>query len=78
MVDNAQKGAYARSVAGLAAQLALTDWLVDIRHEATHTQLPGLPVLRLAAAEVCSPQASNTNPKICPVSNMRTGSFSDA
>jgi hypothetical protein len=64
MVDNAQKGAYARSVAGLAAQLALTDWLVDIRHEATHTQLPGLPVLRLAAAEVCSPQASNTKPKI--------------
>ena len=39
----------APSVAVSCLQLGLPAWLVDIRHEATHNQLPALAVLRMAA-----------------------------
>lgn len=43
-----QHRAYAASVASLCEQLGLPGWLVDIRHEAAHNDLPSLSVLRLA------------------------------
>lgn len=49
IADAAQKGRTAVSVAGLAAQAGLPRMLVDLRHEATHNELPSLPLLRLAA-----------------------------
>jgi len=45
-----QTRASAASVAVLCADLGIPSWLVDIRHEATHNQLPALSVLRLAAS----------------------------
>jgi hypothetical protein len=44
-----QHRATASSVAYLSSQLGIPTWLVNIRHEATHNQLPSLSVLRLAA-----------------------------
>ena len=45
-----QSRAVATSVANLATtRLGLPGWLVDVRHAATHNQLPTLPVLHLAA-----------------------------
>ena len=41
-----QKGVYARSVQSIADDIGLPDWLVDLRHEATHAALPSLEVLR--------------------------------
>jgi ribosomal biogenesis protein LAS1 len=46
MVDMEQKGAYARSVQSIADEIGLPDWLVDLRHEATHASLPSLEVLK--------------------------------
>ena len=46
MVDSGQKGLYARSVQSIAEEIGLPDWLVDLRHEATHSQLPSLETLR--------------------------------
>jgi len=40
----------AQSVAASCAKLGIPSWVVDIRHEATHNQMPNLSVLRLAAA----------------------------
>ena len=44
-----QQRSVASSVLHLSQQLGIPDWLVDIRHGATHNQLSSLPVLRLAA-----------------------------
>jgi ribosomal biogenesis protein LAS1 len=52
LVDPLQLGAYARSIASIAAQLGLPSWLVELRHAATHEDLPSLQVLREAAKEV--------------------------
>lgn len=52
LVDPLQFGAYARSIASIAAQLGLPAWLVELRHAATHEDLPSLEVLREAAREV--------------------------
>ena len=43
-----QNRAYAASIASLCEQMGLPGWLVDIRHEAAHNDLPSLSVLRLA------------------------------
>eukprot|EP00927_Polykrikos_kofoidii_P018193 TRINITY_DN18387_c0_g1_i2.p1 TRINITY_DN18387_c0_g1~~TRINITY_DN18387_c0_g1_i2.p1 ORF type:complete len:663 (+),score=130.71 TRINITY_DN18387_c0_g1_i2:112-1989(+) len=51
VVDLAQKGASARSIAVLAKELDWPKWFVDLRHEATHQKLPSLTLLRLAAQE---------------------------
>ena len=52
LVDPLQQGVYARSIAGIAAQIGLPQWLVELRHAATHEDLPSLEVLREAAREV--------------------------
>lgn len=46
MVDLNQKGLYARSVQAIAEEIGLPDWLVDLRHEATHAKLPSQHTLR--------------------------------
>ncbi|KZV95642.1 Las1-domain-containing protein [Exidia glandulosa HHB12029] len=51
MVDPLQFGAYARSIAGIAAQIGLPAWLVELRHAATHEDLPSLDILREASHE---------------------------
>ena len=52
LVDPLQFGAYARSIASIANQLGLPSWLVELRHAATHEDLPSLELLREAAQEV--------------------------
>jgi ribosomal biogenesis protein LAS1 len=52
LVDPLQSGVYARSIASIAAQLGLPAWLVEVRHAATHEELPSLEILREAAHEV--------------------------
>lgn len=52
LVDPLQLGAYARSIASIANQLGLPAWLVELRHAATHEDLPSLEVLREAAQQV--------------------------
>ncbi|KAJ6575519.1 Las1-like-domain-containing protein [Mycena sp. CBHHK59/15] len=51
LVDPLQLGAYARSIASIANQLGLPPWLVELRHAATHEDLPSLELLREAARE---------------------------
>lgn len=46
LVDPLQQGVYARPIAAIAAQLGLPGWLVEMRHGATHEELPSLEVLR--------------------------------
>lgn len=55
LVDPLQLGAYARSIASIAHQLNLPLWLVELRHAATHEDLPSIELLREAAREVCHP-----------------------
>ncbi|KAI8995690.1 Las1-domain-containing protein [Trametes punicea] len=51
LVDPLQLGAYARSINSIAQQLGLPTWFVELRHAATHEDLPSLEVLRDAARE---------------------------
>lgn len=53
LVDPLQLGTYARSIASIANQLGLPSWLVELRHAATHEELPSLSLLREAARQVC-------------------------
>lgn len=46
MVDQVQKGKFARSVQSIADEIGLPDWLVDLRHEATHASLPSMDTLQ--------------------------------
>lgn len=52
LVDPLQTAYFARSISSLAAQLGLPLWFVELRHQATHEDLPGLPVLREGARQV--------------------------
>lgn len=52
LVDPLQLGAYARSIGSIAAQLGLPAWLVELRHAATHEDLPSIELLRQAAHDV--------------------------
>lgn len=52
LVDPLQQGSYARSIASIAAQLELPAWFVELRHAATHEDMPSLELLREAAKEV--------------------------
>ncbi|EIN13451.1 Las1-domain-containing protein [Punctularia strigosozonata HHB-11173 SS5] len=54
LVDPLQLGAYARSIASIAAQLGLPAWLVELRHAATHEELPSIEVLREGARQSMS------------------------
>lgn len=49
VTDSSQKGRYAFSVASLARRSGLPHVLVEIRHEASHNELPSLPLLRHGA-----------------------------
>ncbi|KAH8120502.1 Las1-domain-containing protein [Phellopilus nigrolimitatus] len=51
LVDPLQLGAYARSIASIAAQIGLPQGLVELRHAATHEDLPSLESLRTGARE---------------------------
>ncbi|GAA5967169.1 hypothetical protein JCM3765_001551 [Sporobolomyces pararoseus] len=51
LVDPLQTAYFARSISSLAAQLGLPLWFVELRHQATHEDLPGLPVLREGARQ---------------------------
>ena len=51
ITDSQQKGKVAHSVANLAAAAGVPRLLVDLRHEATHNELPSLPVLRLGVQQ---------------------------
>lgn len=55
LVDPLQHGTYARSIASIANQLGLPPWLVELRHAATHEDLPSIELLREAAREVRYP-----------------------
>jgi ribosomal biogenesis protein LAS1 len=52
LVDPLQVGAYARSIASIATQLGFPSWLVELRHAATHEDLPSIGLLREAARQV--------------------------
>lgn len=54
LVDPAQTRGHAQSVSSLAEQMKLPRMFVDIRHDATHNQLPSLPLLLLAANQALS------------------------
>lgn len=54
LVDPLQLGTYARSISSIAAQIGLPAWLVELRHAATHEDLPSLELLRDGAKEVSS------------------------
>lgn len=52
LVDPLQSGTYARSILSIASQIGLPAWLVELRHAATHEDLPSLELLRDGAKEV--------------------------
>ncbi|THV06102.1 Las1-domain-containing protein [Dendrothele bispora CBS 962.96] len=54
LVDPLQFGVYARSIASIASQLGLPSWLVELRHAATHEDLPSLELLREGARQSMS------------------------
>eukprot|EP00041_Stephanoeca_diplocostata_P036535 m.1339287 g.1339287 ORF g.1339287 m.1339287 type:complete len:604 (+) comp24885_c1_seq10:126-1937(+) len=45
--DAGQKGFAARSVAKIAEDLEIPDFIVDVRHQSTHTALPSIDTLRI-------------------------------
>lgn len=52
MIDPEQKTVFAMAVASLAHRLGLPPIFVDFRHQATHQDLPSLPVLKQALYKV--------------------------
>ena len=52
LIDPAQKGVYAASMSGIADQLGLPAWFVELRHAGTHDQLPTLTLLRNGSHQV--------------------------
>ncbi|CAM9608773.1 unnamed protein product, partial [Choristocarpus tenellus] len=49
LTGHVQKSMVAAPVASLAKEIGIPTWIVDIRHEAAHKELPTLVTLRLAA-----------------------------
>lgn len=49
LVDPNQQGYFASSVLGIAERVGIPGWIVELRHDATHNQLPSIEVLRVAA-----------------------------
>ena len=72
LVDPLQSGTYARSILSIAAQIGLPAWLVELRHAATHEDLPSLELLRDGAKEVSEISSllfsSRTHTSISPLS----------
>ncbi|KAF9524079.1 Las1-like-domain-containing protein [Crepidotus variabilis] len=54
LVDPLQVGTYARPINSIAQQLGLPGWLVELRHAATHEDLPSIDLLREAARQSMS------------------------
>jgi hypothetical protein len=71
LVDPLQSGTYARSILSIAAQIGLPAWLVELRHAATHEDLPSLELLRDGAKEV-SPVSPPTSSLSLSLSYART------
>lgn len=46
VVDSFQTGMYAQSIGAIAERIGLPLWLVQVRHSATHEELPSLDVVR--------------------------------
>jgi ribosomal biogenesis protein LAS1 len=63
LVDPLQAGTYARSILSIATQIGLPVWLVELRHAATHEDLPSLELLRDGVKEVSPPSYTNTKEK---------------
>ena len=51
ITDGQQTTVYARSVAGIASEMGLPQWLVDLRHDSTHKILPSIELLRKGCSE---------------------------
>ncbi|KAI0651506.1 Las1-domain-containing protein [Trametes meyenii] len=79
LVDPLQLGAYARSINSIAQQLGLPAWFVELRHAATHEDLPSLEVLRDASREAMSwllhnyflPTLNPSTPSTAPAQPLR-------
>ncbi|KAH8835853.1 Las1-like-domain-containing protein [Flagelloscypha sp. PMI_526] len=72
-VDPLQSGVYARSIASIASQIGLPAWLVEVRHAATHEDLPSLELLREAARQSMAWLLQNYFlPTLTPTTNMST------
>lgn len=67
LVDPLQAGTYARSILSIAAQIGLPAWLVELRHAATHEDLPSLELLRDGAKEVSVPRLPPSPPLLIPL-----------
>ena len=52
LVDPLQSGPHARSIAAIATQIGIPLSLVELRHAATHEELPSLVALQQAGREV--------------------------
>ena len=52
LVDTSQQGVFADSIFSIAQSIGLPGWIVELRHDATHNQLPTLSVLRSAANQL--------------------------
>lgn len=63
LVDPLQSGTYARSILSIASQIGLPAWLVELRHAATHEDLPSLELLRDGAKEVSHPWSLPSHPR---------------
>ncbi|KAJ3513123.1 hypothetical protein NLJ89_g3127 [Agrocybe chaxingu] len=75
LVDPLQVGTYARSISAIAQQLGLPNWLVELRHAATHEDLPSLSLLQEAARQSMSWLLHNYYlPTLNPVSTRPTTS----
>ncbi|CAL1696177.1 unnamed protein product [Somion occarium] len=77
LVDPLQLGAYARSIGSIAAQLGLPAWLVELRHAATHEDLPSIELLRQAAHDMMAWLLNNywlptLNPTVTRDASLRT------
>mmetsp|Transcript_11526 Transcript_11526/g.11166 ORF Transcript_11526/g.11166 Transcript_11526/m.11166 type:complete len:578 (+) Transcript_11526:116-1849(+) len=59
LVDGSQQGYFAESIYGLAASIGLPGWFVELRHDATHNQIPSLSVLRAASKRLIEWYYSN-------------------
>jgi hypothetical protein len=49
LVDSLQQGLYAQNVMDLAASMGLAPWVVELRHNTTHSTLPTLASLRMGS-----------------------------
>lgn len=51
LADEMQTGVYAQSIFSIAEKINLPVWFVELRHAATHEELPSMDVLRRASVE---------------------------